>query len=54
MKIIYLDSIIEKCSLHLVGNKIADDGLCLSNTLLRLEDELRNTLTNYFINSFSS
>lgn len=54
MKIIYFDSIIEKCSLHLVGNKIADDGLCLSNTLLRLEDELRNTLTNYFINSFSS
>lgn len=54
MKIIYLDSIIENCSLHLVGNKVADNGLYLSNTLLRLEDELKNTLTNYFINSFTS
>lgn len=54
MKIIYLDSIIENCSLHLVGNKVAEDGLYLSNTLLELDDELKNTLTNYFINSFSS
>ena len=54
MKIIYLDSIIENCSLHLVGNKVADNGLYLSNTLLKLEDELKNTLANYFINSFIS
>lgn len=54
MKIIYLDSIIENCSLHLVGNKVADNGLYLSNTLLRLDDELKNTLANYFINSFIS
>lgn len=54
MKIIYLDSIIENCSLHIVGNKVAEDGLYLSNTLLELEDEIKNTLTNYFINSFSS
>lgn len=54
MKTIYLNSSIESCSLHFVGNKVANEGLCLSDSLLKLEDELKKILINYFINSFSS
>ncbi len=54
MKIIYLESTIENCSLHFVGNKVASEGLCLSDSLLKLEDNLKDILNNYFINSFSS
>lgn len=54
MRIIYIDSTIENCSLHLVGNKVADEGFYLSNSLLKLENEFKNVLINYFINSFSS
>ncbi len=54
MRIIFLNSTIEKCGLHFVGNKVADDGLCLSDSLLELKNDLNNVLINYFINSFSS
>lgn len=50
----YINSTIEKCSLHLVGNKIADDGLVLSDKYLYLTDNLESNLTNYFFNSFPS
>ena len=54
MRITFLNSTIEKCGLHFVGNKVADDGLCLSDSLLELKNDLNNVLINYFINSFSS
>ncbi len=54
MRITYLNSTIEKCGLHFVGNKVADDGLCFSDSLLELKNDLKNTLINYFVNSFSS
>ena len=54
MRITYLNSTIEKCGLHFVGNKVADDGLYLSDSLLELKNDLKNTLINYFVNSFSS
>ena len=54
MKILFLDSTIKDCSLHLVGNKVAEDGLYLSNSIIRLEEDLENLLFNYFVNSFTS
>lgn len=54
MRITFLNSTIEKCGLHFIGNKVADDGLCLSDSLLELKNDLNNILINYFINSFIS
>ena len=54
MRITYLNSALEECGVHFVGNKIADDGLCFSNSLLELNNDLKNILINYFLNSFSS
>lgn len=50
----FLDSIIGYCSLHLVGNKVADDEVILSNSLIDLEENIEMVLLNYFVNSFSS
>ncbi|MBO5628389.1 MAG: nucleoid-associated protein [Aeriscardovia sp.] len=54
MKIVFLDSTIEYCSLHLVGNKVAEDGVFLSNSLIELGENIQLVLFNFFINSFSS
>lgn len=54
MRITYLNSTIGKCGLHFVGNKLAEDCLQLSTSLLELNDGLNNILINYFVNSFSS
>lgn len=54
MRITYLNSTIGKCGLHFVGNKVAEEGLQLSTSLLELNDGLKNILINYFVNSFSS
>ena len=54
MKISYIDSTIERCVLHSVGNKVAEEGFLLSTSLLELNDGLKNILINYFVNSFSS
>ena len=42
MRITFLNSTIEKCGLHFVGNKVADDGLYLSDSLLELKNDLKN------------
>ena len=54
MKIVFLDSTIEYCSLHLVGNKVAEDGVFLSNSLIELGENTKLDLFNFFVNSFSS
>lgn len=54
MRITNLNAIIDKCVLHFVGNKIADDGLWLSDSLLKLRGDLNSLLINFFINSFTS
>lgn len=54
MRITFLNSTIEKCGLHFIGNKVADDGFCLSDSLLELKNDLNNILINYFFNSFTS
>ena len=45
---------IKKLSLHLVGNKSAEDGIILSKTNLDIKDELKGLLVNYFLSPFSS
>ncbi len=54
MRITNLNAIIDKSVLHFVGNKIADDGLWLSDSLLKLRGDLNSLLINFFINSFTS
>ena len=41
-------------SLHIVGNKSAEDGIILSKTNLDIKDELKGLLINYFLSPFSS
>ena len=45
---------IIKISLHIVGNKSVDDGLCLSGTTLVLNDNVKGLLVDYFLSPFSS
>ena len=51
MKVSYLDTIIESICLHKVGNKIADEGVKLSKKHLIVQDNIKNILLKYFINS---
>ena len=48
------DASIYNISLHLVGNKSAEDGIILSKTNLDIKDELKGLLVNYFLSPFSS
>lgn len=54
MRIIYLDTYISNICLHKVGNKVADDGLLLSIIPTELNENIKNILTSYFINAFTS
>lgn len=49
-----MESVIDNISLHLVGNKSAEDGIILSETNLDIKDNVRNLLVNYFLTPFSS
>lgn len=49
-----MDQIIKHISLHLVGNKSADERLVLSENLLSLDDELNEILCEYFLAPFST
>lgn len=52
MKVSYLDIKVESICLHKVGNKIADEGIKLSKKHLIVQDDIKNILLKYFINSF--
>ena len=54
MRIIYLDTYISNICLHIVGNKIADEGLLFSILPTELNSNIKKILTIYFINSFTS
>lgn len=54
MKVNFINSVATELAVHIVGNKIADDGCVLSNECLVISDNLKNILTNYFLSSFSS
>lgn len=49
-----MESLIKNTSLHLVGNKSAEEGIILSKTNLDIKDEVRSLLVNYFLTPFSS
>jgi hypothetical protein len=49
-----MESLIKNISLHLVGNKSAEEGIILSKTNLDIKDEVRSLLVNYFLTPFSS
>jgi hypothetical protein len=48
------NSSLKAIALHLVGNKSTDDGLCISEKTLVLDDKIRGLLVNYFLSPFSS
>lgn len=54
MRIVYLDTYISNICLHIVGNKIADEGLLFSILPTELNGNIKKILTIYFINSFTS
>ena len=54
MRIVYLDTYISNICLHIVGNKIADEGLLFSILPTELNSNIKKILTIYFINSFTS
>ena len=45
---------IKHISIHLVGNKSAEDGVVLSKSNLVVNDEINSLLVNYFLAPFSS
>lgn len=50
----YLNIQLKKIVVHKVGNKSADEGLILTNSLIELKDEnLTNLFLKYFLTSFS-
>lgn len=54
MKVNLINSHITKLVVHIVGNKIADDGFVLSKSCLPLSNDLIDLLNNYFLGSFIS
>ena len=52
--VIYLDAYISELSLHLVGNKIADDGIKLSKNTICIDSQMEQNLFLYFLTPFIS
>lgn len=40
-------------ALHIIGNKAAEEGVHLAKSNVSLSEELRNTLSNFFLNAFN-
>ena len=49
MRIVYLDTYISNICLHIVGNKIADEGLLFSILPTELNSNIKKILTIYFL-----
>lgn len=54
MKVSYIDTKVESICLHIVGNKMADEGIGFSKTHLVIPNELKDTLLKYFVSSFNT
>lgn len=50
----FIDTQIKNLAIHLVGNKIADGEIRLSNENLSLDESLLDLLTHYFVSAFKS
>jgi len=48
------DSSIEKIAVHFAGNKLHDEGIRLSKSLLNTNDSIRSILVDYFLSPFKS
>lgn len=47
------NSALQALALHVVGNKLKDDGLCNSERLVDLDESLRKVMVQYFMASFT-
>ena len=47
-------SSLKHVTLHIIGNKSTDDGLCLSESKLVINDKIKGLLVNYFLSPFTS
>lgn len=54
MRASFINCQIEQLIVHIVGNKIADDGMVLSKSCLSISNHLADVLCNFFLGSFSS
>lgn len=54
MKTCFTSAYIKAFSLHNVGNKVADEGVILSDKPLQVNDDVLNLMTHYFVSGFRS
>jgi len=52
MNTIFIDAQIEAISIHWIGNKAGDEGIIVSKTNIRIQSELSNLMTHYFVSGF--
>lgn len=45
---------IEALAIHLIGSKAEDEGYSLANSLMDIDDEMRDMLKDYFLSSFKA
>ena len=45
---------LSKIIVHKVGNKVNQENLFLSENELQIDDDMKELLTNYFLNAFKS
>ena len=54
MRANFINSRITNLAIHIVGNKIADEGMVLSKSCLTISNDLEDTLSTFFLGAFSS
>lgn len=54
MRVNFINTQITKLAIHIVGNKIADEGMILSKSCLTITNDLEDVLSNYFLGSFKT
>lgn len=54
MRANFINSRITQLAIHIVGNKIADEGMVLSKSCLTISNDLEDTLSTFFLGAFSS
>ncbi|MCQ2262272.1 MAG: nucleoid-associated protein [Bacteroidales bacterium] len=54
MSAIFFDAKIQNVTLHFVGNKVADDGIIISDTIVNVDEKLKEVLLSYYISPFTT